>query len=156
MNSETGMKTIIADTSCLIIYDKINRLEILQHTFVELIVTDEVAEEFGELPDWIAVRQIANKNQYLELAKNLGKGEASSITLALEFEGSLLIIDERKGRKVAEELKIEIIGSLGVLIKAKEKRVIKSVKEILDLIDKTNFRISESIKEKILKKAGEL
>ncbi len=150
------MKTIIADTSCLIIYDKINRLEILQHTFVELIVTDEVAEEFGELPDWIAVRQIANKNQYLELAKNLGKGEASSITLALEFEGSLLIIDERKGRKVAEELKIEIIGSLGVLIKAKEKRVIKSVKEILDLIDKTNFRISESIKEKILKKAGEL
>jgi len=66
-----------------------------------------------------------------------------------------LIIDERKGRKVAERLKIEIIGSLGVLIKAKDKGVIKSVKEILDLIDKTNFRISESIKKKILKKAGE-
>lgn len=42
---------IIADTSCLIIYDKINRLEILRDTFVELIVTDEVAKEFGgELP----------------------------------------------------------------------------------------------------------
>ncbi|HKK88549.1 MAG TPA: DUF3368 domain-containing protein [Saprospiraceae bacterium] len=66
-----------------------------------------------------------------------------------------MIIDERKGRKVAERLKIEIIGSLGVLIKAKDKGVIKSVKEILDLIDKTNFRISESIKKKILKKAGE-
>ena len=42
------------------------------------------------------------------------------------------------------------------MIKAKEKRVIKSVKEILGLIDKANFRISESIKEKVLKKAGEL
>lgn len=149
------MKAIIADTSCLIIYDKIYRLEILQHTFADLIVTDEVAKEFGELPDWIKVQQIANKDQYLELAKDLGKGEASSITLALEFNDSLLIIDERKGRKVAEEMKIEIIGSLGVLIKAKEKGVIKSVKEILNLIDKTNFRISESIKEKVLKKASE-
>ncbi len=155
MNSESGMKAIIADTSCLIIYDKIYRLEILQHTFADLMVTDEVAEEFGELPDWITVQQIANKDQYLELAKDLGKGEASSITLALEFNDSLLIIDERKGRKVAEEMKIEIIGSLGVLIKAKEKGVIKSVKEILNLIDKTNFRISESIKEKVLKKASE-
>ena len=151
------MKAIIADTSCLIIYDKINKLEILRNTFVELIVTDEVSEEFGgQLPDWITIWQITNKNQYPELAKNLGKGEASSITLALEFDNSLLIIDERKGRKVAEEMKIEIIGSLGVLIKAKETGVIKSVKKILNLIDKTNFRISSSIKEQVLKKAGEL
>lgn len=156
MNSEEGIKAIIADTSCLIIYDKINRLEILQYTFAELMVTQEVAEEFGNLPDWIIIRQVTNKKQYLELAKNLGKGEASSITLALEFEESLLIIDERKGRKVAEEMKIEILGSLGVLIKAKEKGVIKSVKEILNLIGRTNFRITDSIKEKVLTKAGEL
>lgn len=151
------MKAIIADTSCLILYDKINKLEILRDTFVELIVTDEVAEEFGGgLPGWIAIRQITNQKQYFELVKNLGKGEASSITLALEFDDSLLIIDERKGRKVAEEMEIEIIGSLGVLIKAKEKGTIESVKEILNLIDKTNFRISNSIKEQVLKKAGEL
>ncbi len=86
----------------------------------------------------------------------MGKGEASSITLALEFGDSLLIVDERKGRKVAEEMEIEIIRSLGVLIKAKETGVIRSVKDILNLIDKTNFRISGLIKEKVLKKAGEL
>lgn len=150
------MKAIIADTSCLIIYNKINRLEILQHTFADLIVTNEVAGEFGELPDWITIRQLGRKSQYLKLTENLGKGEASSITLALEIEDCLLIIDDRKGRKVAKELKIDIIGSLGLLIKAKEKRVIKSVKEILDLIDQTNFRISGSIKKKVLRKAGEL
>ena len=75
--------------------------------------------------------------------------------MALEFENSLLIIDEKKGRKIAEEMKIEIIGSLGILIKAKEKGVIKSVKDILELIDKTDFRISQSVREKILKRAGE-
>lgn len=47
MNSEADMRVIIAGTSCLIIYEKINQLEILRDTFVELIVTDEVAEEFG-------------------------------------------------------------------------------------------------------------
>ena len=150
------MKVIIADTSCLIIYHKIGQLEILRDAFSDLIVTREVAEEFGELPDWLAIKEVADKEQYIKLTEDIGKGEASSIALALEFDDSLLIIDEKKGRKVAVDLKIEIIGSLGVLIKAKEKGVIKSVKEILTLIDKTNFRISQSIREKILRESGEL
>ena len=55
------MKVIIADTSCLILFDKINHLEILQDTFVELIVTDEVVQEFGsELPDWITLRSMTS------------------------------------------------------------------------------------------------
>jgi predicted nucleic acid-binding protein len=115
-----------------------------------------VAEEFGELPDWVAIKEVTDKEQYLKLTADIGMGEASSIALALEFDDSLLIIDEKKGRKVAVDLKIEIIGSLGVLIKAKEKGVIKSVKEILALIDKTNFRISQSIREKVLRASGEL
>jgi len=53
-------------------------------------------------------------------------------------------------------LRIEIIGSLGILIKAKEKGVIKSVREILTLIDKTGFRVSQSVREKVLKESGEL
>ena len=150
------MKVIIADTSCLIVYHKVGKFEILQETFSDLIVTKEVAEEFGELPDWVEIKEVADKGQYLKLAEYLGKGEASSIALALEFDNSLLIIDEKKGRKVAGDLRIEIIGSLGVLIKAKEKGVIKSLREILILIDKTDFRISQSIREKVLKESGEL
>ncbi len=150
------MKVIVADTSCLILYDKIGQLAILTKTFPELFVTKEVADEFGkELPDQVLIREVTDKRSYLKWAENLGKGEASSITLALENEGSLLIIDEKKGRKVAETLKIEIIGSLGVLIKAKEKGVIQSVEEILKLIDQTDFRISDAIRKAILKVAGE-
>ena len=100
------MKVIIADTSCLIIYDKIGQFEILQKTFVDLMVTKEVAEEFGDLPNWVTIKEVTDKSQYLQLSENLGKGEASSITLALEFDDSLLIIDEKKGRKVAKDLRI--------------------------------------------------
>jgi len=107
------MKAIIADASCLIIYDKINQFEMLEKIFPELMVTSQVAEEFGDLPDWIKIQEVTNVNQYLRLVESLGKGEASSISLALETENSLLIIDEKKGRKIAEELNIEIIGSLG-------------------------------------------
>lgn len=150
------MKAIIADTSCLILYHKIDQLRVLHELFSDLIVTEEVAYEFGELPDWITIREVTDKGQYLKLAEELGKGEASSIALAMEFEESLLIIDERKGRKKAEALGIETIGSLGVLIKAKEKGVIKEVREVLELIDQTDFRISPSVREAVLRQSGEL
>lgn len=149
------MKTIIADTSCLIIYNKVDRFGILQEMFPDLIVTTEVAAEFGELPGWITIQEVIEKEQYKKLAEELGKGEASSIALALEFEDSLLIIDERKGRKIAEDLGIDTIGSLGILIKAKERGVIKEVREILELIDGTDFRISQSVREAVLKQSGE-
>lgn len=115
------MKIVIADTSCLILFDKINRFDILQKTIAStLFITNEVAEEFGELPGWISVKGIADRTLYLTLLKNLGKGEGSSIALALESNNCLLIIDEKKGRKTAEKLNIDVIGSLGVLVKAKE------------------------------------
>ena len=58
------MKVIIADTSCLIIYHKIGQFEILQETFPDLIVTKEVAEEFGELPNWVTTKEVTDNGQY--------------------------------------------------------------------------------------------
>ena len=63
------MKTIIADTSCLIIYDKIKQFEILHKTFPNLIVTHQVAEEFGDLPGWISIVKISDNQQYLKLSE---------------------------------------------------------------------------------------
>lgn len=149
------MKIIIADTSCLILYEKIERIDILEKIFPELIVSKEVLEEYGILPQWITVKQVANRSIYRMLTKSLGKGEASSIALAYELENSLLIIDEKKGRNIAKSMNVHIIGSIGILLKAKEKGVINSVKDILRLIDLTDFRISKRIREFVLLKAGE-
>jgi predicted nucleic acid-binding protein len=149
------VKAIIADTTCLIIFSKINRLDILQKTFENIVVTDEVAEEFGDLPNWISVNKYKDKQGFLTFSSFLGKGEASSITLALEKKDSVLIMDEKKGRKVAKQLEIKLIGSLGVLLKAKQKGIINTVGEILNLFEKTDFRISESLKKSLLKIAKE-
>jgi len=79
------MKAIIADTSCLIIYDKIGLLEVLHNTFSTIVITRQVADEFGELPKWITIQEVADKTHFSRLNEILGKGEASSIVLALEL-----------------------------------------------------------------------
>ncbi len=139
----------------MILYEKINRLDILQEVFPELVATQEVVEEYGFIPDWIKVENFASLARYSDLAIGLGKGEASSIALAMENNHSLLIIDEKKGRRKARELDIEIVGSLGILLLAKKLGVIESVKQIVDLIGNTNFRLSPLLRTKILKEANE-
>lgn len=89
------------------------------------------------------------------LSGYLDAGEATSIALASEYEDSLLIIDEIKGRKAAKEMGIPVTGSLGVLIAAKNKGHLKAVKPIIDKIQKTNFRISKELIDRVLEKVNE-
>ena len=85
----------------------------------------------------------------------MDKGEAIAISLASEHENSLLIIDEVKERKAAKELGIPVTGSLGVLIAAKKKEHIQAIKPLIEKIQKTNFRISKELIERVLDKANE-
>ncbi|MEY4875057.1 MAG: hypothetical protein RL708_206 [Bacteroidota bacterium] len=151
-------KVIIADTSCLIVLSKINELEILQKLFKQILITPEIQTEFNEpLPDWIKVENIKDKLLFQSLQLNLDKGEASAISLSLEqVDKTILIIDERKGRKFAQELGIAIIGTIGILLKAKTENIIPSVKEILQKLNATDFRVSEKMIQEILKSANEL
>lgn len=71
--------------------------------------------------------------------------------MSLELQNSLVAIDDLKARRIAISLEIKITGSLGILIKAKEKGYIKQLKPILKKIEKTDFRISENIIKLILK-----
>jgi predicted nucleic acid-binding protein len=89
------------------------------------------------------------------LELELDKWETSAIALAIEKENSLLIIDEKKGRKIAKQMNLKITGILGVMVKAKEIGLIEKVKPILDKLEKIEFRISSKLKEEILKRADE-
>ena len=92
-------KTIISDTSCLILLDKIGELDILNKLFGTIITTSEVAEEFGQtLPAWIELRQPTDKNYQSIIEATVDKGEASAIALAIELDDCLLIIDDLKAR----------------------------------------------------------
>ncbi len=149
-------KTIISDTSCFIILTNIGELDLLQKTYGEVITTIEVATEYGQtLPDWVVIKAATNKytRQILEL--QIDKGEASAIALALENPESTIILDDYKARKVAEQLGLDITGTIGVIIKAKLRGIIQSIKPYLEKMSKTDFRISDELKILALKEAGE-
>ena len=149
-------KTIISDTSCLILLEKIGELDILHKLFGTIITTMEVAEEFGQtLPSWFELRQPTDKNYQSIIEASVDKGEASAIALAIELDDCLLIIDDLKGRKFAHQLGLTIIGTIGVIVDAKLVGIIPSVKPILAKIKSTNFRITEQLELLILKRAGE-
>lgn len=142
---------VVADASCLIVLEKIQELPILKPLFGEILITEEVKAEFGlNLPDWLKVRQIKNRSMNDALNLNLDKGEASSIALCLETSNSILIIDEKKGRRIAQDLGVKIVGTLGVILKAKERGFIDSIEKILEKLENANFRISPALKAKIL------
>lgn len=64
-------------------------------------------------------------------------------------------MDDIKERKAAKELGIPVTRSLGVLVTAKEKGYVRAVKPVIEKIRKTNFRVSEELIERVLKKANE-
>jgi predicted nucleic acid-binding protein len=88
---------VISDTSCLIIFNKIGQLEILQKVYDNVITTPEVAEEFSEyLPDWIIIKEVQDKKYQEFLETQIDSGEASAIALAREIDNSLLLLDDLK------------------------------------------------------------
>jgi|SRR5680860_43405 len=137
---------IISDTSCLITLGNVDKLDLLRDLFQEIIITEEVRDEFNErLPDWITIMDVKDKQRQNEIENLLDKGESSAITLALEIPNSLLIIDEIKGRKIAESFNIEIIGTIGVLIIAKKKGLIDDIVDIILQIKRKGFRLSDKL-----------
>lgn len=149
-------KTIISDTSCFIILSNIGELELLHKVYGEIITTIDIATEFGEtLPSWVEIKKVidVSKQQILEL--QIDRGEASAIALALETPESIVILDDFKARKIALRLGINYTGTIGVIIKAKLKGIIPSIKPILEKIKNTNFRISIDIEIKAFREADE-
>ena len=70
-------KVIISDTSVLILFQKINKLDLLQGIYSEIITTPEVAEEYGDvLPDWIIIQSVSDRKYQEFLEIQIDKGEA--------------------------------------------------------------------------------
>jgi predicted nucleic acid-binding protein len=149
-------RIIVSDTSCLILLDKIGHLGLLKSIFGKITVTKEISEEFNQdLPDFIEVQYPKDKNYQRILENSLDAGEASAIALALDYDDCLLIMDETKGRREAKSLGLKVTGTIGILIVAKEKGLIPSLKKVFDKIGKTNFRINQALLVEALKKSGE-
>jgi hypothetical protein len=160
---------VVSDASPMINLAIIDQLNLLQKLYGTVVVPQAVYEEIviegaGQVgatevteADWIKITQSTNRPLLTSLEGELDRGEAEAIVLAFELKADLLLIDERKGRIVANRLGINAIGLLGILVKAKHEGLISTVGLIMDnLKSKAGFWISEELYHYVLQAAGEI
>lgn len=159
---------IISDTSPISNLLLIGQLPLLKALYGQLIIPDAVFQEikaletFGvdvstvQAADWIEVRAVCDQMLVEKLVMEVDRGEAEAIALAIELNAERLLIDERIGRRVAQRYDLKITGLLGVLVSAKQNKLIDKLKPILDqLIQQAKFRVHADLYQQILEDANE-
>ena len=86
---------------------------------------------------------------------DIGAGEAAVIALALEISGAVAILDDDRARRVARARGIPVVGTLGLLVQAKQRKLIERVAPILDRLAAKGFRMNLATRTLILEMAGE-
>jgi predicted nucleic acid-binding protein len=114
----------------------------------------EVAEFLSQ--PWVKKQQIQISDKYNELRKSLDAGESEAIILAQQRGAGMLLMDESKGRRLAMEMNLKVLGLMGLLIRAKKEGLIAAVKPDLDtLVFVHGFWLGRDLYQNILKAAGE-
>lgn len=153
--------TVVSDTTPIISLIKINRLDLLQKFFGEICIPEAVYRELTanvafkneadivKASDFLKPSSVQNRKalEVLQAAGGLDDGESEAIILADELHSDALIINERKGRKVAQKLGIQITGTIGIMIQAHAENMISSdeIKMYLEQLKNSNIRLSDSL-----------
>jgi hypothetical protein len=159
---------VVSDATPIISLAKIEILDILGRFYDEVLlpkaVYDEVCSNHMFAKEAAAIQKCVFVNvktvdceQSVKLlrATGLDLGESEAIVLADSLPGSLLLMDERKGRQIALNMGIQIIGTLGILLHAKRLGLVPHIKPLLNALLKANIRISESLYHSMLEQANE-
>ena len=162
-------KIIVSDTGPIIALALLNLIKDMPDIIGEIIIPYTVYQECicdlakpaaqkiqyefdrGKLK----IQEISTPALLNEYTLLLDKGESEAIALYQEIHADYLLIDEIKGRKAAEKQQITIIGTLAILVKAKEKSIIPLIKPMLEILLSHNYRLSKSLIQYILQRCGE-
>ena len=134
---------VIVNSSPIITLGKISKLELLRKLFDIVIISEQVYKEIRSKPyneETIAIKKAVEDDKWIKVQKsielkvNLGIGEASSLSLASKLKQPL-IIDDRKAVFVANTLGIECHGTLFIVLLALKRKIIKSKKEAIDIVN---------------------
>jgi hypothetical protein len=115
--------------------------------------TPEIVKEIESIKkaSFFEISEIDNSVLFLTLSKLVDEGEASAIALALERQADLILLDETDGRELADLYNLNYIGTIGILLKAREMALIDlSVPDILDKLRRTGFYLSKKLEKNIL------
>ncbi len=159
---------VVSDTSPISALFRIGYIHLLHALYGKVIIPTTVQQELNELVNWgydpqqiflqpwVEVHQCQRDDFYFHLCSELDEGEAEAIALAKNIDADILLIDELKGRKIAVQENLKIVGVLGVLLDAKEMGLVDAVKPMVDdLIHIANFRIDVHLYYTVLTLANE-
>jgi predicted nucleic acid-binding protein len=159
---------VVADTSVILNLCRVQHEHLLQQLFKRVLIPAEVAGEFARLtkiqkrfsglvlPNWIEILPAPKSFPTEVIEAQLDIGESAAIALCLNQKADVLLIDEKVGREVATRLGVRTVGILGILVEARDQKLISSVKVLLDRLEsEANFWISSDLRLRVLQLAGE-
>jgi len=159
---------VVSNASPITNLNVVGRQDLLHQLYHQVYIPEAVFRELSAMDShrleaiavqtigWIEAKPVDNRSLVESLLLELDLGEAEAIILASETKADLLLLDERRGRKVASRFNIRCIGLLGILIDAKRKGLLDAVKPILDdMIAKAGFWVGSRLYARVLQDAGE-
>jgi predicted nucleic acid-binding protein len=161
------VKHWIVNASPLILLGKIGRLHLLEELAPGFMIPEAVLCEILAGPDtdpaklWITnlvgtSAIVADSPAPLEiLAWDLGAGETAVISLGLARENTICVLDDLAARNCAEVFGISVIGTLGILLKAKAAGIIPLLRPEIELLVQSGSMLSSQIIKQVLSLAGE-
>jgi predicted nucleic acid-binding protein len=108
----------------------------------------------GAPPPWLGVKSPANRTTVDAFRLLVHEGEAEVIALAAE-SGWRVILDDRKARRLAARLGLKVIGTVGVLLRAKRSGIIPAIEPFITSLERAGFRMDTDLKVEALRLAGE-
>jgi predicted nucleic acid-binding protein len=148
-------EAVVVDSTCLIGLERIGRLDVLPALFDPIFIPPEVAREFGTPFPWLKIDAPTNLALISALKMLVDDGEAEAIALARE-QGYRIVLDDRQARSVASKLGLTMIGTVGILVRAKRGGILLSLRPLLDALEAQGFYLSSQLKEEALRLAGEI
>ena len=158
----------VSNSSPIMNLAAIGRLGLIKLKFGNVVIPDAVwcevvidgkgkrGAQDVENSDWITIQSVRDKALVKALEKDLDSGESEAITLAVENNADVLLLDDKSARLIAANLGLNIIGIVGILIWAKKEGVIEQLsKELENLRKKANFRMSEDLIKRALQEVDE-
>jgi hypothetical protein len=157
---------VVSNTTPIIALSVIGRLTLLRELYAEVLIPPAVNSEImaggarragaAELrhASWIRTVPLQDPRR-ADLLVDLDRGEAEAIALAMELDADLLLIDERLARRYAVRAGLTITGSLGVLLKAKERGLVSEIHPLIQELRRNKIRLSEDVVQQALRLAGE-
>jgi len=161
---------VVSNTSPILNLAIIGELSLLRDQFEEILIPGAVLEELRveeNLPGskgvrdaikagWIRIETVKQDPLVRAMQRDLDKGEAEAIALAMQVNARLVLMDERDGRKAARSMKLKVVGVLGILLKSRREGRLMSLEQAMDkLRDKAGFYIREDLYKEIMREANE-